>query len=490
VDQPPVTLRSLLQRQDRPSLELTLAEALQTAAENSRDFQDRKEQLYFAALALTRQRWEFSTRFDGGNVTSAAGVADDTADGRTTSDLSARRVLATGGLIVASFVNTFVRSFTSGQGWDGSSILSLTLTQPLLRGFGRRVTLEPLTQAERTVVYEVRSFERFRRELAVSVVSAYYDLLTQMDAVDNAKANIERVAFTRARNEELQIAGRMTGIQVDQAVQSYYRATDRSIRAVSQFETQLDRFKLTLGLPPTISLQLDRSELDRLRAMGVTPVELEEDQALRLALTRRLDLRNTVDQVEDSRRRIVVAEDALRMGLDFSAGVDVPTEPDKPLKFDWDNVQWNAGIALDLGLERLPERNAYRTALISLQAQIRRLEEHEDQIKQSVRQSLRRMKESLEAFKIQVNARLVAERRVESAQMALEAGLASAQTRDILEAQDSLITAQNSETSALVDHVITKLELFRDLEALTLGPAGLLYDPSLTIPEAVGIEKR
>jgi outer membrane protein TolC len=277
---------------------------------------------------------------------------------------------------------------------------------------------------------------------------------------------------------------------VDQAVQSYYRATDRSIRAVSQFETQLDRFKLTLGLPPTIRLQLDRSELDRLRAMGVTPVELEEDQALRLALTRRLDLRNTVDQVEDSRRRIVVAEDALRMGLDFSAGVDVPTEPDKPLKFDWDNVQWNAGIALDLGLERLPERNAYRTALISLQAQVRRLEEHEDQIKQSVRQSLRRMKESLEAFKIQVNARLVAERRVESAQMALEAGLASAQTRDILEAQDSLITAQNSETSALVDHVITKLELFRDLEALTLGPAGLLYDPSLTIPEAVGIEKR
>ncbi len=42
--------------------------------------------------------------------------------------------------------------------------------QPFLRGGGRAVTLEPLTQAERNLVYQVRSFAKFRQEFLVAIL--------------------------------------------------------------------------------------------------------------------------------------------------------------------------------------------------------------------------------------------------------------------------------------------------------------------------------
>ena len=61
--------------------------------------------------------------------------------------------------------------------------LQLSITQPLLRDGGRLVTREPLTQAERNLVYEVRAYERFRRTFALQVANEVYDVLSTMDAM-------------------------------------------------------------------------------------------------------------------------------------------------------------------------------------------------------------------------------------------------------------------------------------------------------------------
>ena len=41
---------------------------------------------------------------------------------------------------------------------------------PLLAGFGERIVREPLTQAERDVVYAMRNFERFRSGFSIRIV--------------------------------------------------------------------------------------------------------------------------------------------------------------------------------------------------------------------------------------------------------------------------------------------------------------------------------
>jgi hypothetical protein len=148
VERPVDTLRQRLLGEHQP-VRLSLVQSLDVAAENSRDFQRQKEQLYLTALSLTRSQHDFAWRFGGGGSAEIAGEADETADVALGADLSAAATSTAGTRVVASFVNTFLRSVISGGGFDGSSILNLTLTQPLLRGSGRRIVREPLTQAER-----------------------------------------------------------------------------------------------------------------------------------------------------------------------------------------------------------------------------------------------------------------------------------------------------------------------------------------------------
>ncbi|MHC4788103.1 MAG: TolC family protein, partial [Planctomycetota bacterium] len=68
----------------------------------------------------------------------------------------------------------------------------------------------------------------------------------------------------------------------------------------------------------------------------------------------------------------------------------------------------------------------------------------------------------------------LAERRVESTLLLLEAGRAAA--RDVLESQEALLRAQNALAGALVDYKLASLELARDMGILTVGKRGQLEE--------------
>ena len=65
----------------------------------------------------------------------------------------------------------------------------------------------------------------------------------------------------------------------------------------------------------------------------------------------------------------------------------------------------------------------------------------------------------------------LARRRVTSTELFLEAG--RAEIRDILEAQEALVQAQDSLTAALVDYRSAELELQRDMGVLEIDEKGL-----------------
>ena len=89
-----------------------------------------------------------------------------------------------------------------------------------------------------------------------------------------------------------------------------------------------------------------------------------------------------------------------------------------------DKGSYAAGARFELPLERTAEQNAYRSSLINLERAARAVQEFEDSIKQSVRNQLRSMLQSRESLKTQGTAVAVAERRVRSTQMLLDAGRA------------------------------------------------------------------
>lgn len=475
LERPPERLRLLLEGGQQQAPALSLVEVLQIAAENSREFQARREALYLEALDLTLQRWNFSVQELG--ELGAFLSADGDGEAKTTGGnggLVLSKLFETGARVLGSIGIDFARDLSSGDPWGAFTSLSLNVTQPILRGFGRDVVREPLTQAERNVLYEARSFERFRRTFAFDVASRFFNVLAQVDTLGNEELNFQNLTRLRERNEAFAEAGLLSDIQVDQARQDELRAENRVVEARRSLEDRLDGLKLFLGLPVEIPLTLDSSELQGITRFEVSVEELSEDDAATIALRERLDRANVLDRVEDAERRVGVVADALRAGLDLELGVTGVSDRNQPFDFSGDNVSLDAFLTLDLPLDRLPERNAYRAALIALDAARRDEERSRDEVRAELRDAQRALTAARQSYEIQSGAVVLAERRVESAALNLEAGRAS--TRDLLEAQESLVQARNAATQAQIDKLLAELAVFRDLELLRVRPEGLSVD--------------
>ncbi len=93
---------------------------------------------------------------------------------------------------------------------------------------------------------------------------------------------------------------------------------------------------------------------------------------------------------------------------------------------------------------------------------------------------LRSLLEARENFSIQSQAVELASNRVESAELFLQAG--RAEMRDVLDAQESLVSAQKALTTALVNYRVSELELQRDMGVLEVDHKGVWseYRPGKT----------
>lgn len=475
VESPADSLRQRLLRGEAADMALSLLDCLTIAAENSREFQDQKETLYLSALDLTLAQWQFHTRWDARLGAGVSGSGGDAERAELDGGVGLERLFGTGATIVADLGASLFRLLSTGDGWDALSNIGLSVTQPLLRGAARTVVREPLTQAERDLVYAVRDYERFRRTLAVDVANRYFRVLQSMDQLANERNNAAELEALRERNEALTRSGRLSDIQVDQARQDELRSNNRLIELEQALQGDLDGLKLFLGLPIQTALELDPEEVGRYQIEGLAlPAAVDDRPLTEFALAHRLDYLNTAEQVQDAERQVIIAADALRAGLDVTATLSGTSEEGRPLGYRSDGLPWSVGLDLDLPVDQVPERNAYRAGTIALAAARRGLERFSDQIQANLRDRLRQVRSAGEQYQLQLLAVSLAERRVQSANLNLQAGRSS--TRDVLEAQSALLAARNAVTAARIDSILAWLELYSEVELLGVEERGIVLD--------------
>ena len=87
------------------------------------------------------------------------------------------KLFSSGGQLLMGFANEVVFNFVGKNPQQPTviSALPISFVQPLLRGGGRAVILEPLTQAERNLLYAVRAFALFRQQFFVVDLDRRHD---------------------------------------------------------------------------------------------------------------------------------------------------------------------------------------------------------------------------------------------------------------------------------------------------------------------------
>jgi hypothetical protein len=168
--------RSLLDITGRPTYLLTLDQAAELAMFNSREYQDQRENLYLVALPVTQERFSFMAQFFAAEQAIRAYTGNNTPDGQRNSwtlnsGTGFAKILPTGALLLFSIANQTVFDFINPKKTVSVTTLNFNAIQPFLRGGGRAVALESLTQAERNLVYAIRAYARFRKELYVAIAS-------------------------------------------------------------------------------------------------------------------------------------------------------------------------------------------------------------------------------------------------------------------------------------------------------------------------------
>ena len=625
---------------------------------HSREFQTRVEQLHTQALSLSANRFEFMLNWFGGTGTSFA-ASDDGSDANRELSQSNRlgfnRTLATGGQFAANLANTFSWNL-GGNGNSNFSAgnLAFTLSQPLLRGAFRHVRTESLTQSERSLLYQVRDFARFRRQFYLDTVSQYLNLLLQAQSFRIEEENIANLALRLEEHEELFRLQKVSPIQVDQVFQSYQSGRIALINTEQALQTAMDSFKFQLGLPAKIQIKLDEDilssfevnspELVKLQedaealeqsmmkyippnelapeqflnevesntkkyaealaklkpmvddeltqwleqlendqpsagaseiaitdfeqqeklalriktAMGaleeqitgkqpksdttdsgadgedtnpddnispvpgidedqpaaakrwrvlqheiarfgglkdriatlfvyqtqirlflieIKPLEIEEQTAVEIAMENRLDLMNSRAAVVDAFRSVEIAADNLESDLTVNASADLRSDPskDNAFRLDGDENQYRIGVEFDGPLNRLGERNAYRSAQLAYQQQRRAYMADEDRIVNSVRSNIRQLRTNRFSFQIARQRLIAATRQVEQAQLNLKEGREgdSSPTQDLLQALELLKDNKNSLISSWIQYETSRISLFVDLEYLKLDDNGI-----------------
>jgi outer membrane protein TolC len=322
--------------------------------------------------------------------------------------------------------------------------------------------LEPLTQAERNTLYEIRAFNRFRKTFAVDVATQYFRALELHDITRNAQAYYDALAELHGLVVKLAGAGLVPGFEADQVRQDMLRARDALIVAQTKYGRSLDEFKLTLALPMAAEFQLDVGLLEVLRTHGLPPPEVALNEAIETALCRRLDVTNSADAVLDAQRAVYVAADSLRADLRLKTKVDVDTRGDGAL---------SVGPMLDLPLDRVPEQHVYRKALIRLQERHRDYDRLADTVRLEVRDAHRRLQETAERYRVAGDGLRTAQTRSRKATVLMRYGQAS--SRRVLDALGDLYDARNVAANALVEYAIATLSFYRDTEALQVRPDGM-----------------
>ncbi|WCJ59324.1 TolC family protein [Fontisphaera persica] len=489
--QPPELIESRLETN---RLVLSVQEALDLAVKNSREYQDQKESLYSSALALARERYKYQPRLFATGEWALRRRPDGSRDGTLSASSGANltQLLASGGRLGLTLANDLFRYYTGDPRRTAVSSVSVNLVQPLFQAFGNNNdAIESLTQAERNLVYAVRNFSQFQEQFALNVLNDYFNILAQKDAVRNNYANyLSRVAQTQRL--EARAVDRQTRTEVDQARQSELSAKNSYINAVARYQTLLDSFKIRLGLPLSTKLYLDDKALEEIAQVGLIPVTLDAEEAYRLATQRHLPTLNAIDRFQDVQRRVRLARDKLKPNLTFIADASLESErPTDWTRFDARRASAGVGLELDLPLDRKNQRFAYREALIAFEAQIRSLTLTFDNLRNNIENGLRTIEQQRQTYLIQKKAVELAKVRVESTTMNLQAG--NVAVRDVLEAQDALIAAQNQLTLSLVSYQQARLRLMLDIGALDTSKEKFWIQDHLVgflpkVPEAGPVE--
>lgn len=329
---------------------------------------------------------------------------------------------------------------------------TLSLTQPLLRGFGTSVARRSLTSAELRRADADRQQSMAEQQVAVDVAASYYQLVAQQAFLDVARQSLDRARRLRDASEAKLDAGLVSQLDVLRSQQLVAQAEIQFFDTQAGVEEARDRLSTLMGRTNSGRFEV-RGDIPR---PGTEPIDVA--QATTLALGNRLDLKSRVASRDDAENQIRFTKNQLLPQVDVNLALTRRETADSfRTSFALDGYQFATFFTIAMPVDRTAQQVDYQSALIDRDRRRREVATLERQIADDVKQALRERDRLLRGVVSAETSVEISRREVEVAQLRYQTGLSN--NLDVVTAESGLLAAEGRRIQALADSAVARLRL-------------------------------
>jgi outer membrane protein TolC len=431
---------------------LTLGQAVQEALLKNQRMLDQHDTTEQANLGLRLARNAFTPKVVP-NVLGSFGQTDVNSQTYRV-DVSQKFV---SGTELRLGVGTSTAQIPAAPGAIGSDIhfynadSTLTLSQPLLRGFGRDIARRPLASAELRRDDAARQHTLAEQQVAVEVASAYYRVVAQQAIVAVAKQSVDRSRRLRNASEAKLDAGLVSQLDVLRAQQLVAQAEIQLFDAQSAAEDARDRLLYSIGHEAGEPFAIDTD-------IPSPPEGPDEDAAIGMAIDNRVDLKSLIAGTADAERQIAFARNQLLPQVDVNLALTRRLTSDTFARsFGADHFLFATFFTISMPVDRTPQIVDYQNALIDRDRRKREVANLRRRIADDVRRAIRERDRLLRALTAAETAVEIGRKEVEVAQLRYERGLSN--NLDVVTAESNLLSAESRRIAARADSAVAHLSL-------------------------------
>jgi outer membrane protein TolC len=350
---------------------------------------------------------------------------------------------------------TATRADSTPADQSSTSGMTLTVSQPLLRGFGLDVNRAGIDQAKNNLEIAIRELESRLADVVTGVEGAYLDLLLAIEDRKVREFALERAKEQQEINRFLIEVGRLPARELVAAESAVSSAELEVVVAQNAVENARRALLRQLNVDPVDVVPAD--------PLSFTPVVVDQPLSLETALRRRPELARSRIAVENARIGVMTAKNNALYDLNLNASVGSTGAGSTTLSqtlqrlTDYKDTTWNVGATLTIPLDNAANRNAFLAA----QNGLKQAELDFKDTELTIRLDLDN------AFKtLQINAGRVgeaqrglklAEDRLETETVKFREGRSN--NTDIINARRDLVTAQSGYLQAVVAYQKSRLSL-------------------------------
>jgi outer membrane protein TolC len=386
-------------------------------------------------IARAEFEWKFFPQI-------TAGATDDTR--RLGGGLTVEKRFAAGP--VAGVSPELFRNMDSDDDQEYGSRLGLSLTIPLLRGFGTEINLSGVRNARYAVRSTLRSHYLVKVNTVLEAVAAAYNVVQQRQLVDLYQSQSERLHKYAVMAKAREKIGLATPIDVYRAEIQLKGAQDRLNRSQEALRNAGDRLKIVLATPLDQAIALEAP-------MVCEPLDISISQAVDTALQHRVELEQADDDIAEAQRISRVSKNNLYPQMDL---VSQYTRLGGDDRFEGitrkSEDNWSVSLISTTDWSRKAEKAAHRQSLLSLKrVKLNRLTRM-DTIQREVRQFYEALIKARERMEIRNGQIDQARGKLALAKIKFELGMAD--NFDLIEAETELQEARSNLLAARIDYIV------------------------------------